>query len=192
MIARSLYNVLQNHIPYLCQQDTQFLDLNRQNGKIKNRICAWYCFTEASVDTSSKTSPEHFSTPLAFAQQHFDLDAELIPIPTGTGDLVKGLKATEGDERLDVAIGLTEGFVADLGKSKAAGAEPGFGLVGTYVESPLRWAISTGAERKDVTSVDDLKGGKVGVSRIGRYARSMLHHTKRRGELTLRVTADHT
>ena len=29
------------------------------------------------------------------------------------------------------------------------------------------WAISAGATRNDLTSVDDLKGGKIGVSRIG-------------------------
>ncbi|KAM0723463.1 hypothetical protein Q7P37_000449 [Cladosporium fusiforme] len=111
--------------------------------------------------------PEHFSTPLAFAQQHFDLDADLIPVPTGTGDLTKRLKTTDEAEKLDVAIGLTEGFVADLGKSRAAAQEPGYGLVGTYVESPLRWAISTGKERDDVNEVRDLKGSRAGVSRIG-------------------------
>jgi TRAP-type uncharacterized transport system substrate-binding protein len=40
--------------------------------------------------------------------------------------------------------------------------------VGTYVESPLRWAISTGKERADINGVSDLKGKRVGVSRIGR------------------------
>jgi hypothetical protein len=66
---------------------------------------------------------------------------------------------------------LTEGFVADLGKSRAAGeAESGaaYGLVGTYVDSPLRWAISTGKEREDVKNVEGLKGSRVGVSRVGR------------------------
>lgn len=29
------------------------------------------------------------------------------------------------------------------------------------------WAISTGAQRPEITSVDSLKGGKIGVSRIG-------------------------
>jgi hypothetical protein len=58
--------------------------------------------------------------------------------------------------------------VADLGKSRAAAQEPGYGLVGTYVESPLRWAISTGKEREDVNEVRDLKGSRAGVSRIGR------------------------
>lgn len=89
-------------------------------------------------------------------------------MPTGTGDLTKRLKTSEESEKLDVAIGLTEGFVADLGKSRAAAQEPGYGLVGTYVESPLRWAISTGKERTDINGVSDLKGKRVGVSRIGR------------------------
>jgi hypothetical protein len=63
---------------------------------------------------------------------------------------------------------LTEGFVADLGKSRAAGEAEAYGLVGTYVESPLRWAISTGKGREDVKSVEGLKGSRVGVSRVGR------------------------
>jgi hypothetical protein len=84
--------------------------------------------------------------------------------------LTKRLKTSDESQRLDVAIGLTEGFVADLGKSHAAGEEsgPAYGLVGTYVESPLRWAISTGEEREDVRDVKELKGTRVGVSRIGR------------------------
>jgi hypothetical protein len=111
--------------------------------------------------------PEHFSTPLHFAQKHFDLDAELISEPFGTGALTARLKDKKDDYGIDVAIGLTEGFVADLGRSKAAGKEAGYGLVGTYVQSPLCWAISTGKERKDINSVADLRGKKVGVSRIG-------------------------
>lgn len=110
--------------------------------------------------------PEHFSTPLAFAHKHYDLNAELIPFPTGTGALTSALKSTDSADSIDVAIGLTEGFVADLGKAHAAGEESAYGIVGTYVNSPLRWAISTGIERKDLT-VDKLKGTRVGVSRIG-------------------------
>ena len=112
---------------------------------------------------------EHFSTPLAFAQQHFDLDHELIPEPLGTGALSSRLKAHTEEKQLDVAIGLTEGFVSDLGKTKAAGYEAGYGLVGTYVESPLCWAISTGAQRPEINGINDLKGKRVGVSRLGRY-----------------------
>lgn len=108
--------------------------------------------------------PEHFSTPLAFAQKHYNLGADLIPFPTGTGALVGGLKSSE----IDVAIGLTEGFVADLGKAHTEGDESVYGLVGTYVQSPLCWAISTGAKRDEITDVQSLKGTRVGVSRIGR------------------------
>jgi len=38
--------------------------------------------------------------------------------------------------------------------------------VGTYVETPLCWAISTGA-RRNIHSIADIKGGKIGISRIG-------------------------
>lgn len=117
--------------------------------------------------------PEHFSTPLHFAQKHYNLNADLIPFPTGTGALTSALKtppqASSG--AIDIAIGLTEGFVADLGKTEAlkekAGSPPGYGLVGTYVESPLCWAISTGSKRDDINTISDLKGTRVGVSRIG-------------------------
>ena len=113
------------------------------------------------------TLKEHFSTPLIFAQQHFFLDAELIPFPTGTGALSGALKSEEQNESIDVAIGLTEGFVADLGRSKTAGVAPGYGLVGTYVESPLCWAISTGAGRDEFHEIGDVKDKRVAVSRVG-------------------------
>ncbi|EXM33732.1 hypothetical protein RAB80_006045 [Fusarium oxysporum f. sp. vasinfectum] len=106
--------------------------------------------------------PEHFSTPLYFAQKHFGLDAELIPFPSGTGHMVTAIRAGE----IDVAVGLTEGWIAGLGKEGIEG-DGGYRLVGTYVETPLCWAISTGAKHPEITSVDSLKGGKIGVSRIG-------------------------
>lgn len=112
--------------------------------------------------------PEHFSTPLHFAQKHHNLNAELIPEPLGTGALTSRLKAPSSDSNaVDVAIGLTEGFIADLGKARIAGEKTGYGIVGTYVESPLCWAIVTGANRKKLKSVKDLRGKRVGVSRIG-------------------------
>ena len=66
---------------------------------------------------------------------------------------------------IDIGIGLTEGWIAALGKQKDTA---GFKLVGTYVETPLCWAISTGVDR-NIKSALDLKGKKIGVSRIGRY-----------------------
>lgn len=89
--------------------------------------------------------------------------------------MVASLRAHE----IDIAIGLTEGWVAGLGKKKVAQVEQageaeqptqgGYKIVGTYVETPLCWAISTGPDREDVVDVTGLKGKKMGVSRIGRY-----------------------
>ncbi|KAL3423092.1 hypothetical protein PVAG01_04839 [Phlyctema vagabunda] len=105
--------------------------------------------------------PEHFSTPLHFAQKHFGLDAELIAFPSGTGHMITSIRSGE----IDVAIGLTEGWVAGLGKEDVEG-DGGYKIVGTYVETPLCWAVSTGAKR-EINSITDLKNGKIGVSRIG-------------------------
>jgi ABC-type nitrate/sulfonate/bicarbonate transport system substrate-binding protein len=76
--------------------------------------------------------PEHFSTPLYFAKQHYGLNAELIPFPSGTGHMVTAIRAGE----IDVGIGLTEGWIAGLGKEDVEG-DGGYRLVGTYVETPL-------------------------------------------------------
>lgn len=76
--------------------------------------------------------PEHFSTPLHFAQKHFGLDATLIPFPSGTGHMVTAIRSGE----IDVAVGLTEGWIAGLGKEGVEG-DGGYRLVGTYVETPL-------------------------------------------------------
>lgn len=69
---------------------------------------------------------------------------------------------------IDIGIGLTEGWVAGLGKATTEGKDAGYKLVGTYVETPLGWAISTGKNRDDLHDVEQLKGKKMGVSRIGR------------------------
>jgi len=106
--------------------------------------------------------PEHFSTPLEFAKKHYGLDAKLLPYPSGTGHMVTALQAGE----IDIGVGLTEGWIAALGKAQAAKQDAGFSVVGTYVETPLCWAISTGAKR-ELEGIKDLKGKKVGVSRIG-------------------------
>ena len=115
--------------------------------------------------------PEHFSTPLYFAQKHFGLSANLIAFPSGTGHMITSLRAGE----IDVAIGLTEGWIAGLGhkKDESTGeilkSEAGYSFIGTYVETKLRWAISTGIDRQDIKDVSDLRGSKLGVSRMGRY-----------------------
>jgi ABC-type nitrate/sulfonate/bicarbonate transport system substrate-binding protein len=76
--------------------------------------------------------------------------------------MIESLKSKE----IDVGIGLTEGWVAGLAKSKSEGNALPYKIVGSYVRTPLCWAISTGTMR-DISRVEQLRGGKIGVSRIG-------------------------
>jgi hypothetical protein len=111
------------------------------------------------IEHDLNTSKEHFSTPLHFAQKHYGLSASLIPYPSGTGHMIQSLQSAE----LDMAIGLTEAWVAGIAK---ASNTPAYKIVGSYVRSPLCWAISTGSMR-DISRVAQLRGCKIGVSRIG-------------------------
>ncbi|KAL8874927.1 MAG: hypothetical protein Q9198_006649 [Flavoplaca austrocitrina] len=84
--------------------------------------------------------------------------------------MVTALRAGE----LDIAIGLTEGWIAAIAKEFSAHqatekppSDNDFKVVGTFVETPLCWAISTGYSREYITDVQDLIGKKLGVSRIG-------------------------
>lgn len=106
--------------------------------------------------------PEHFSTPIFFAKDHgffskLGLEIEFRPFPSGSGHLIQCLE----DKSINVAVGLTEAFVRGIAAGSSA-----YKIVGTYVQSPLCWAVSTGADR-DITSVDQLEGGIIGVSRMG-------------------------
>jgi len=65
------------------------------------------------------------------------------------------------EDKIDIAIGLTDPFIAGIAKGSSA-----YKLVGTYVTSPLNWAVITGKESK-YGSIRDLKGTVMGVSRIG-------------------------
>lgn len=142
--------------------DSKLLDTRHGNGSSTNWFCAWY-ETLSSLNISGLTVVEHFSTPLEFAKKHYGLDSKLLPFPSGTGHMVTALQSGE----IDIGVGLTEGWIAALGKAQSAKQDAGFRLVGTYVETPLCWAISTGARRDELTGVKDLKGKRVGVSRIG-------------------------
>ena len=84
--------------------------------------------------------------------------------------MITALQAKE----IDIGIGLSEGWIAGLGKAITEGKDAGFKLIGSYVETPLCWAISTGNKRDDMHAAEDLKGKKVGVSRIGRCVRYLL------------------
>lgn len=60
---------------------------------------------------------------------------------------------------MDLIVALTEGLVADIAKGSD------LRLLGTYVESPLCWAISAGAN-SSIQTLEDLKGKKWGISRL--------------------------
>ncbi|KAJ9206266.1 hypothetical protein DTO021D3_4887 [Paecilomyces variotii] len=113
--------------------------------------------------------PEHYLTPLHLAVRSassLPFNFTLVPFPSGTGHMITCLREKE----IDIGIGLTEGWVAGLtGKSQLHQnvVSGGYKVVGHWVETPLRWAIVTGREREDINSVSDLKGSRVGVSRLG-------------------------
>lgn len=107
--------------------------------------------------------PEHFSTPLFLAKTYgyytdAGLDVTFIPVIEGSGRLIKLLNENE----IDLAIGLTEAFISDIAKGNEA-----YKLIGSYVKSPLCWAVSTGAGRDELKSLADLQSKKIGISRMG-------------------------
>lgn len=100
--------------------------------------------------------PEHFSSPLLqLAAQ--DPSIELVSCPSGTGQLISAIKADE----VDVVIALTEALITGIVKRTAE-----FKIVGTYVTSPLNWAVIVGKDTKYQT-LADLRGEKIGISRVG-------------------------
>ncbi|GAA5924954.1 hypothetical protein JCM1841_005378 [Sporobolomyces salmonicolor] len=99
---------------------------------------------------------EHFCSPLLqLAAKNSSI--ELVECPSGTGQVMTRLKNNE----IDVAIALTESLIAGIAKKTAE-----FKLVGTYVTSPLNWAVIVGKESK-YQKLADLRGEKIGISRIG-------------------------
>ena len=106
--------------------------------------------------------PEHFNYPIwnAIEQKMFEkiTPPRFVTQHCGTGAMIANLK----NKKLDVIIALTEGIVADIAKNSSD-----VRMLGTYVSSPLCWAISTGSKNDKVKCVDDLKGATWAVSRMG-------------------------
>jgi hypothetical protein len=107
--------------------------------------------------------PEHYLLPLHLAKPNFPFPVELVSFPSGTGHMISSLRS----DAIDLAIGLTEGWVAGLLTAEGQKAR-GYSIVGSWVRNPLRWAVVTGKNRNNIECIADLKTyGRVGVSRMG-------------------------
>ncbi|CED82295.1 hypothetical protein [Phaffia rhodozyma] len=102
--------------------------------------------------------PEHFSTPLLeLAKEDGGQTFTLVKCPAGTGEMISRLTANE----IDISIALTESLIAGIVNGSKA-----YKMIGSYVSSPLNWAVITGLDTQ-FNSIADLRGQKCGVSRIG-------------------------
>lgn len=113
--------------------------------------------------------PEHFNAPFHLASARGDykekgVSFEWAMTPEGTGAMAQKLE--NGD--VDMAVMLSEGAVA-----RAATGAP-LKVVGTYVQSPLRWGIHV-KNGSPIKTIADLKGKMFGVSRMLSGSHLMAH-----------------
>ncbi|KAJ7030368.1 hypothetical protein C8F04DRAFT_731558 [Mycena alexandri] len=109
---------------------------------------------------------EHFSTPLL---QFQDVDQNqtftLVECPSGTGQLISRLTKDE----IDVAIALTDPLISGIANGSTA-----YKLCGSYVSTPLNWAVITGKDTK-FKDISDLKDTTIGISRLGSGSQTMAY-----------------
>ncbi|EIN09709.1 hypothetical protein PUNSTDRAFT_143174 [Punctularia strigosozonata HHB-11173 SS5] len=109
---------------------------------------------------------EHFSSPLL---QYEAADGGktfvLVECPSGTGQLIGRLEKDE----IDVAIALTDPLISGIAKGSTA-----YKLVGSYVNTPLNWAVITGTNSK-YQSISHLEGTTIGISRLGSGSQTMAY-----------------
>ncbi|KZS87769.1 periplasmic binding protein-like II [Sistotremastrum niveocremeum HHB9708] len=109
---------------------------------------------------------EHFASPLLqFADDDKGDTFTLVECPGGTGQLIAAL----ADDKVDLVIALTDPLIAGIGKGNKT-----YRLVGSYVCTPLNWAVITGNDSK-FKSIDDLKGTTIGISRPGSGSQTMAY-----------------
>ncbi|GAC95458.1 possible thiamine biosynthesis enzyme [Pseudozyma hubeiensis SY62] len=111
--------------------------------------------------------PEHFAAPLHHlaATSWGQSNIELVSQPSGTGQMLTSLDASQmSGQKIDVAVALTEALITGIAKGRSD-----YKLVGSYVRTSLNWAVITGTKpyASSYNSIDDLKGTKIGISRIG-------------------------
>ncbi|KAF7312432.1 hypothetical protein MIND_00256700 [Mycena indigotica] len=112
---------------------------------------------------------EHFSTPLLQLQEADQNQTfTLVECPSGTGQLIKRL-AGEEEPEIDIAIALTDPLISGIANGSKA-----YKLCGSYVSTPLNWAVITGKDTK-FNSIADLKGTTIGISRLGSGSQTMAY-----------------
>ncbi|KAI0264398.1 periplasmic binding protein-like II [Gloeopeniophorella convolvens] len=97
---------------------------------------------------------EHFSSPLLqFAADDGDKTFTLVECPN------------------DIAIALTDPLISGIANGSKA-----YKLVGSFVNTPLNWAVITGV-KSQYQSISDLEGTTIGISRIGSGSQTMAYVT---------------
>ncbi len=102
--------------------------------------------------------PEHFNYPFYLARDYglykkYNINVDFIIQKCGTGAMISALK----QQKVDIIIALTEGLIQEMVTGTT------IDLIGTYVESPLCWAICG----KSNSKLKKLKNKKFGISRLG-------------------------
>nr|WKN36719.1 substrate-binding domain-containing protein [Tunicatimonas sp. TK19036] len=105
--------------------------------------------------------PEHFTLPWHLAQESGAFQKQGVAIdwqdyPNGTGAMMADLR--EG--KLDIAVALTEGVVADIIQHQSGK------IAQLFVTSPLTWGIHV-ASGSSYQQVDELEGKTFAISRMG-------------------------
>jgi len=109
---------------------------------------------------------EHFSSPLLqYAEADGGKTFTLVECPSGTGQLISRLT----NDEIDVAIALTDPLISGIAKGSQA-----YKLVGSFVTTPLNWAVSTGIDSK-YQSISDLQNTTLGISRLGSGSQTMAY-----------------
>ncbi|EMD34031.1 hypothetical protein CERSUDRAFT_141460 [Gelatoporia subvermispora B] len=109
---------------------------------------------------------EHFSSPLLqYAEADGGKTFTLVECPSGTGQLIQRLT----NDEIDVALALTDPLISGIAKGSDA-----YKLVGTYVTTPLNWAVITGKDTK-FQQISDLQETTLGISRLGSGSQTMAY-----------------
>ncbi|KAI0254945.1 periplasmic binding protein-like II [Lactifluus subvellereus] len=110
---------------------------------------------------------EHFSSPLLqFAIDDREKTFILVECPSGTGQLISRLT----NDEIDVAVALTDALISGLANGSEA-----YKLIGSYVSSPLNWAVIVGAASKCQRIANLEEGTPIGISRVGSGSQTMAY-----------------